>query len=195
MSKQIITVNRMFGSGGRMIGKALAEELGYQFYDKELIDIASKEKQIPFGELAKVDERKASSWLFPVDQELQMNPEYHFVPMNDMLFDVQRKIILEAADKENAVIVGRCANHILQDKALKIFIYASFEDRVANVMERTGREEKSVRKMIKRIDKERRAYYEYFTDQKWSDMLQYDLCLNTSHFTIEEVIKIIKGSH
>ena len=82
MSKRIITINRMFGSNGRIIGKALAEELGFKFYDKELIEIASKEKKIPFDEFARVDERKASQWLYPVDYELQMNPEYHFVPMN-----------------------------------------------------------------------------------------------------------------
>ena len=96
MSNRVITINRMFGSNGRIIGKALAEELGFKFYDKELIEMASREKNIPFDEFARVDERKASQWLYPVDYELQMNPEYHFVPMNDVLYDLQKKIILEA---------------------------------------------------------------------------------------------------
>ena len=172
MSNRVITINRMFGSNGRIIGKALAEELGFKFYDKELIEMASKEKNIPFDEFARVDERKASQWLYPVDYELQMNPEYHFVPMNDVLYDLQKKIILEAAEKENCVIVGRCGNYILQDnkdKHLSLFIYAPFEDRVKTVIARTGREEKSVRKLVKRTDKERRAYYEYFTDTNWPD--------------------------
>lgn len=194
MSKRIITINRMFGSGGRMIGKALAEELAIKFYDKELIELASKEKKIPFDELAKVDEKKASQWLFPVDHEAQMSPEYHFIPMNDVLYEVQRKIILSLSEKEDCVIVGRCANHILKDKTLSIFIYAPFEDRVQNVIERTGREEKSARKLVKRMDKERRAYYEYFTDSKWTDLPQYDLCLNSSRFTQEQILEIIKGS-
>mgnify|MGYP000712492662 FL=1 len=102
---------------------------------------------------------KPSQWLYPVDYELQMNPEYHFVPMNDVLYDLQKKIILEAAEKENCVIVGRCGNYILQDnkdKHLSLFIYAPFEDRVKTVIARTGREEKSVRKLVKRTDKERR---------------------------------------
>ena len=77
MSNRVITINRMFGSNGRIIGKALAEELGFKFYDKELIEMASREKNIPFDEFARVDERKASQWLYPVDYELQMNPEYH----------------------------------------------------------------------------------------------------------------------
>lgn len=123
-----------------------------------------------------------------------MSPEYHFIPMNDVLYEVQRKIILSLSEKEDCVIVGRCANHILKDKTLSIFIYAPFEDRVQNVIERTGREEKSARKLVKRMDKERRAYYEYFTDSKWTDLPQYDLCLNSSRFTQEQILEIIKGS-
>ena len=195
MSNRVITINRMFGSNGRIIGKALAEELGFKFYDKELIEMASKEKNIPFDEFARVDEKKASQWLYPEDYELQMNPEYHFVPMNDVLYDLQKKIILEAAEKENCVIVGRCGNYILQDnkdKHLSLFIYAPFEDRVKTVIARTGREEKSVRKLVKRTDKERRAYYEYFTDTNWLDMLQYDLCINSSRVTKEEIVEMVK---
>ena len=195
MSNRVITINRMFGSNGRIIGKALAEELGFKFYDKELIEMASKEKNIPFDEFARVDEKKASQWLYPVDYALQMNPEYHFVPMNDVLYDLQKKIILEAAEKENCVIVGRCGNYILQDnkdKHLSLFIYAPFEDRVKTVIARTGREEKSVRKLVKRTDKERPAYYEYFTDTNWLDMLQYDLCINSSRVTKEEIVEMVK---
>ena len=157
--------------------------------------MASKEKNIPFDEFARVDEKKASQWLYPVDYELQMNPEYHFVPMNDVLYDLQKKIILEAAEKENCVIVGRCGNYILRDnkdKHLSLFIYAPFEDRVKTVIARTGREEKSVRKLVKRTDKERRAYYEYFTDTNWLDMLQYDLCINSSRVTKEEIVEMAK---
>lgn len=192
MSNRIITINRMFGSNGRVIGKALAEELGIKFYDKELIDMASQEKNIPFDEFAKVDERKASQWRFPIDHEIQMDPEFHFIPMNDVLYDVQRKIIMSLADKEDCVIVGRCANHILKDKTLSVFIYAPFEDRVKNVISRTGREEKSVRKLVKRMDKERRAYYEYFTDQRWLDLNQYNLCIDSSRFSREQIVHMLK---
>ena len=187
MSNRVITINRMFGSNGRIIGKALAEELGFKFYDKELI-----EESLYLANVLKVNDEE---WLYPVDYELQMNPEYHFVPMNDVLYDLQKKIILEAAEKENCVIVGRCGNYILQDnkdKHLSLFIYAPFEDRVKTVIARTGREEKSVRKLVKRTDKERRAYYEYFTDTNWLDMLQYDLCINSSRVTKEEIVEMVK---
>ena len=90
MSKRVITINRMLGSNGRLIGKTLAEELGFAFYDKELIDIAAHKENIPFDILAKVDEKRGSNWRFPIDHELQMDSDFHFVPMNDVLFDLQR---------------------------------------------------------------------------------------------------------
>ena len=83
MAKRIITINRMFGSNGRLIGKTLAENLDIGFYDKELIDMAAKKNNIPFDTLAKVDEKKASQWVFPVDSELQFTDNFSFVPMND----------------------------------------------------------------------------------------------------------------
>ena len=195
MSKRIITINRMYGSGGRAIGKALAEDLEIGFYDKELIEIAARDKNIPFGDLADVDEKRPGAWSFPVNHEIQISQDYRAIPMNDVLFELQRDIILSLSDKEDCVIVGRCANHILQDRTLSVFIYAPFETRVKNVMERLDREEKSARKLVKRMDKERRSYYEFFTDEKWLDMGQYDLCIDSSKFTTEEIVKILKEAY
>ena len=195
MSKRIISINRMYGSGGRAIGKALAEELEIGFYDKELIEIAARDKNIPFGDLADVDEKRPGAWSFPVNHEIQISQDYRAIPMNDVLFELQRDIILSLSDKEDCVIVGRCANHILQDRTLSVFIYAPFETRVKNVMERLDREEKSARKLVKRMDKERRSYYEFFTDEKWLDMGQYDLCIDSSKFTTEEIVKILKEAY
>ena len=192
MSKRVITINRMLGSNGRLIGRTLAEELGFAFYDKELIDIAAQKENIPFDLLAKVDEKRGSQWRFPIDHELQMDSDFHFVPMNDVLFDLQRKIILEAADKGDCVIVGRCANHILQDKCLSVFIHAPYEYRVQTIMERTGREEKSAQKLVKKVDKERRTYYEYFTDRKCADLSQYHLGFDSSKFDQDTIVKMIK---
>ena len=195
MSKRIITINRMYGSGGRAIGKALAEELGIGFYDKELIEIAAKDKNIPFSNLADVDEKRPGAWSFPVNHEIQISQDYRAIPMNDILFELQRDIILSLSDKEDCVIVGRCANHILQDRTLSVFIYAPFETRVKNVMERLDREEKAARKLVKRMDKERRSYYEFFTDEKWLDMGQYDLCIDSSRFSMEQIVKILKEAY
>ena len=192
MSKRVITINRMLGSNGRLIGRTLAEELGFAFYDKELIDIAAQKENIPFDLLAKVDEKRGSQWRFPIDHELQMDSDFHFVPMNDVLFDLQRKIILEAADKGDCVIVGRCANHILQDKCLSVFIHAPYEYRVQTIMERTGREEKSAQKLVKKVDKDRRTYYEYFTARKWADLSQYHLAFDSSKYDQDTIVKMIK---
>ena len=192
MSKRIITINRMYGSNGRIIGKALAEEMGIGFYDRELIELASSKKQVPLSQFAEVDEKRPSPWGFPIDSELQIGVDRYPIPMNDVLFGIQREIILSLSDQEDCVIVGRCANSILTDHALKVFIYAPFEDRVQTVMKRLDREEKSARKLVKRMDKERRAYFEFFTDQKWLDMGQYDLCIDSSKFSLEEVVKILK---
>ena len=113
MSKRIITINRMYGSGGRVLGKALAEKLGYAFYDKELIELAGKEKQIPFHELAKVDEKKPHQWRFSGDHDVQITPDFYTVPMNDVLYEAQRDIILSLAEKGSCVIVGRLFMHPL----------------------------------------------------------------------------------
>lgn len=195
MSKRIITINRLYGSNGRQLGKILAQELGLHYYDKELIRIASEKKGIPYDELLKVDEKRASQWRYPVDNPMQMQPQYHFFPMNDVLFQAESEIIQSLAEKEDCVIIGRCANHILKEKCSSVFIHAPFEYRVKNVMNRLDRTEKSSRAMIRKVDKERRSYYEYFTDERWLDMSQYDLCIDSSRFTPPQIIRMLKAMY
>ena len=113
MANRIITINRMYGSNGRLIGKALAERLDIPFYDKELITLASQENDIPLEELKKVDEKKANQWHLPIKDAMQMEPQYHFQPMNDVLFESQSKIIHDLAEKGDCIIAGRCADQIL----------------------------------------------------------------------------------
>ncbi|MDO4446072.1 MAG: cytidylate kinase-like family protein, partial [Bacillota bacterium] len=151
MSKRIITINRLYGSNGRQLGQILAQELGIHYYDKELIRIASEKKGIPYDELLKVDEKRASQWRYPVEDPMQMQPQYRFFPMNDVLFQTESEIIESLAEKEDCVIIGRCANHILKDKCSSVFIHAPFEYRVKTVMNRLDRTEKSSRAMIRKI--------------------------------------------
>ena len=191
MAHRIITINRMYGSGGRLLGKALAEKLGIGFYDKELIQMASEKNQIPYKELEKVDEKKASQWRLPVKEQMQMQPQYNFHPMNDVLFETQSQIIRELGQKEDCIIVGRCANYILGDKCFSLFVYAPFEYRVQSIMERLGREEKSARALVKKMDKTRKSYYEFFTDEKWKDLNNYQMCIDTSRFDQEFLLKIL----
>lgn len=195
MSKHIITINRLYGSNGRQLGQILAQELGIHYYDKELIRIASEKKGIPYDELLKVDEKRASQWRYPVEDPMQMQPQYRFFPMNDVLFQTESEIIESLAEKEDCVIIGRCANHILKDKCSSVFIHAPFEYRVKTVMNRLDRTEKSARAMIRKIDKERRSYYEYFTDERWLDMSQYDLCIDSSRFTPPQIVRMLKAMY
>ena len=181
----------IYGSGGRLLGKALAEKLGIGFYDKELIRLASEKNQIPYKELEKVDEKKASQWRLPVKEQMQMEPQYHFHPMNDVLFETQSQVIQELAQKEDCIIVGRCANYVLGDKCFSLFVYAPFEYRVQSIMERLGREEKSARALVKKMDKTRRSYYEFFTDEKWKDLSNYQMCIDTSRFDQEFLLKLL----
>ena len=192
MSRRIITINRLYGSDGRNLGKVLSQELGIHYYDKELIRIASEEKGIPYDELLKVDEKRASQWRYPVDDPLQMEPQYRFYPMNDVLFNAESAIIRSLAEKEDCIIIGRCANHILKGKCCSVFIHSPFEKRVHTVMDRLDRTEKSARSLVKKMDKERRSYYEYFTDSKWLDMSEYDLCIDSSRFTPPEIVLMLK---
>ena len=106
MSGRIITINRLYGSNGRRLGKALSERLGIRFYDSELLKLASARKGIPYEELVKVDEKRASMWRYPVEDEYQMSPQYRSEPINDVLFDAQEEIIRELAETEDCIIAA-----------------------------------------------------------------------------------------
>ena len=195
MSKRIITINRMYGSSGRKIGKALSEELGIHCYDKDLIEIASKEQGLPYEELLKVDEKRASQWRYPLEEPAQMESRYRFYPMNDVLFQAQQEIIRFIAKKEECIIIGRCAGQILGEDSLKVFIHAPFEYRVKVAAERMEITERDARAYVKKVDKERRSFYEYFTDEKWLDMTTYDLCIDSSRFSQGQIVKMLKEAY
>ena len=195
MSKRIITINRMYGSNGRRIGKALSEELGIHCYDKDLIRIASEKEGLPYEELLKVDEKRASQWRYPLEEPLQMEPQYRLYPMNDVLFHSESEIIKSIAGQEDCIIIGRCAGQILEGECLKVFIHAPFEYRVKVAAERMEVPERDARAYVKKTDKERRSYFEYFTDEKWLDMRVYDLCIDSSRFTEEQIVRMLKVAY
>ena len=126
---------------------------------------------------------------------MQMEPQYHFRPMNDVLFDAQSTVIRDLAEKEDCIIVGRCADYVLQEKqnCHRVFIYAPFDYRVQTVIRRLDRNETSAKRLVKKMDKERRYYYEYFTDRKWMDMNHYDLCIDSSKFSETAILDILEA--
>lgn len=193
MSRRIITIGRQYGSNGRRIAKKLSEKLGIHYYDKELIKLASEQNDISYDELVKVDEKRANPWRYPVEDPTQMESRFRFEPMNDVLFYTQAQIITRLADTEDCIIVGRCANDILKSRptSRSIFIHAPLDYRLQTVMERTSLEEKEALSLIKKVDKQRKFYYNYYTDKKWEEMSQYDLCLDSSAMSENEILNVL----
>lgn len=188
--KVIITIGRQVGSGGRQIGKKLAEELGIAFYDKELINLASKESGICGEFFEKADEKTSGSLLqafamgFSMNNAIFQNNDYL---SNESLFQIQSDVIRKVAAEKSCILVGRCADYILRDHpdCISIFISASMEDRVRQVMEYNQLTEKEAEEYIHKVDKSRASYYNYYTDKEWGAAASYDLCMNSSVFGIQ----------
>ena len=162
-------------------------------YDKELLEIAAREKNLSYEELTQVDEKRANPWRYPVENETQMAKQYRFEPLNDILFYTEVDVINKLVEQEDCIIVGRCANETLSgfEGCRSVFIHAPIEDRIRTVMQRASIDEKEASLLIKKVDKQRRYYYNYFTDKKWEDMTQYDLCLNSGTMSEEGILNVL----
>ena len=193
----VITISRQYGSGGRLIGKKLAEKFDIPFYDKELIELAVEESGFSKEIFEKVDERASSSLLYT----LSVTPGLMHggltgmadLPLNDKVFLVQTKIIKDVAAKGGCVIVGRCADFILRDRAdlLKVFIHADPAFRADRIVRVYGEREDSPEKRIRDKDKRRMAYYRYYTDIDWGVAKNYDICLDSGTIGIDRCADII----
>ncbi len=196
MSKTI-TIARGFGSGGRTIGKMLSEDLGIKYYDKDLIRLASEESGINERFFGLVDEKLKGSFLRKggVYKGDLISPESSEFTSDQNLFNYQAKIIKQLADKEPAIIVGRCADYILRDRddVIRVFIYSDMETAIKNVVEMYGVNEKEARRMIEKTDKERSEYFKHYTGMDWENAKNYNLCLDTSRLSYDECVEIIKG--
>ena len=189
----IITIGREFGSGGREFGRRLAEELGFEYYDKEIISEISKHTSLSEEYVQEVLEKKPHS-LYPITigQSIRFINNYQLDQIQS-IFQAQCEIIKSLAEKSNCVIVGRCADYILKDmNPFRIFVYADMPSRMKRCRDKGDADfevtDKKLKKQIKNIDKHRKHYYEFYTSQKWGDKLNYDICINTSGKTIKEVV-------
>ncbi len=196
MAEYVITIARGFGSGGRTIGRMLAERLDIDCYDSDLIRLASEESGINIELFGKADERVKTN-LF---KRYNRDYGYRLIPPDSdefvsdkNLFNYQAKIIRDLAEKQNCIIVGRCADHILKDDphVLRLFIYADRETCVKNVTELYGVMPKEAVDRIESLDKARAAYYKYYTGKEWDDAVNYDLCINTSRIGFEKTVDAI----
>ena len=197
-SKRIITITRQYGSGGHDIGKALAKALGIAFYDKELISLAAKESGIAPEVFEMADEKPANSLLYSLSVGLfnygnGLSNPMDDLPLNDKLYLLQHRIIKEKAEKESFVIVGRCADYILKEfpGVVKVFFYADIDSRVRRAIARHDIEPARAKQAIIKTDKNRANYYSFYSGQKWGQVENYDLCINTTRLDVDQAVKLI----
>ena len=198
MQNTVITIASGYGSGGKTIGKMLAEDLGIHFYDRELLRLASDDSGIHERLFGQADEKIKKSLFMPgthVYKGELFPPESDEFVSNDNLFNYQAKVIKELASTHSCVIVGRCADYVLKgmDNVARIFVYAPFESCVQTVMDMYAMERRAAEKTITSTDKHRSAYYKYYTGRDWDNAKNYDLSLNSADLGFQKCVEIIKG--
>jgi len=190
MTKRIITISREFGSGGRFIGEEVAKKLGIAYYDKNIInDIAEKSGLSPeyIQENAELSPKRGLfSYVFA-------GRDVTGKSVGDMVYEAQRKVILELAEKEPCVIIGRNADYIVKDRddVLNVFIHGDTPEKIQRITRLYNVEEQKAVKMMVDIDKRRMANYNFYTNQKWGKADNYTLCLNSSQLGYDRCEKII----
>ena len=194
--KLIITIDREYGSGGHEVGKRLAEQLGIKFFDEELIERAASDTGY-VEEYVKENDEKAPD--FSIASLISSVDTFQSLPYA-RIQEEQFSIIRDIASQESCVIVGRAADYILEDEEhVSIFIFAPLEERLRRKLELEVVNEKEhpldeaeMTKKIKQKDKQRRRYYEFYTDNKWGERDVYDLLINTSRTGIDGAVDIIR---
>lgn len=190
MKKRIITISRQFGSGGRTIGKKVAEKLGIPCYDQELLDKVAEESGFAKEFVADQGEYTPhGSWFINALNPRTMDGK----STQDYIWDVQRKIIKDIAAKGSCVIVGRCADYILKDDAdlLKVFIHSDIKARAERIVNLYGERDISPEKRLKNKDKCRKAYYQFYTDMEWGNAENYHISLDSGKLGEEKCVEII----
>lgn len=181
----VITVSREYGSGGRYVGRLVADILGIKFYDKDIITKLAEETGLTEEYIENNEESK----------ELldALNNGYSGVPNADELFIKESELIKKLAEEDSCVIIGRCADFVLKEKenVLKIFIYSDMEGKIARAKEYYGLDTEKAKKEIKRINKLRANHYKYYTDRVWDEHLNYDLSINSDCLGVERTAEII----
>lgn len=194
--KFVITIGREFGSGGKEIGEVVANELGIDFYDKKLIEIASQKSGLNKELFENADETKSFSLiggLLGLRSSSVDGISSDYFLSNESLFKIQSDVIRDLASEKSALFVGRCADYVLQECSfcLNIFITATKADKIERVCNRTGLVPEKANSLIDKVDKKRAAYYNYFSNKKWGDIHSYDFCINSSLLGINGTSAII----
>ena len=189
MEQYVITISRQFGSMGRSIAKELSTILGIEFMDRDIVEATAKRMGLPVSVISDEEESMKSTFFrrqYPLGMGMSS--------LKDEIFYTQKNIIRDFAAKDSCIIVGRCADYALADEphCLNIFIRSNMDDRIKRISERLNVPENKAKDIIKKKDKERSSYYNYYTSKKWGDAAGYDLSLNTATLGIDGTIHMIR---
>lgn len=194
----VITIGRQLGSGGSAMGKAIAEHFGFRYIDKEILVKAAERLELSEDELEMVDEKNSSIWgalAQATAYDMPYVADAWYVPTSKKLFETQTQIMREAAEDGPCVIIGRCASHLFRnyEKHASIFLQADMESRMVRLEKTLGKTVKGEkeRKHIEHEDRDRARYFNTFTGKKWMDLREYDLVLDTTPFTDEQIQEIL----
>ena len=190
MAKRIITISREFGSSGRFIGEEVAKKLGIAYYDKDIINQIAEESGLSpdyIQESAELSPKKGILAYALAGRDITGKS------VEDMVYEVQRKVILELAEKEPCVIIGRNADFILKDRddVLNVFIHGNMPEKMKRICQLYNVSEQDAVKMMTDTDKRRMTNYNFYTDQRWGKASNYTLCLNSSQLGYDKCEEII----
>ena len=195
MTNKVITISRQFGSGGRSIGKAVAEKLGIPYYDKELVDKVAKESGFSHEFIEEIGEYASvtSSFLFNIAVSSHPMGLVDTMSVSDKLYVCQTNVIRDLAAKGPCVIVGRCADYVLKDRpnTISVFLKAEMQSKVERAVKYYGVDPQKAEDRIRKADKQRASYYNYYATATWGDVNNYDLCVDTGKLGVEGTAELI----
>ena len=195
----VITIGRQLGSGGRQIGRLIADRLQIEYFDKEILDLAARESGFRPELFEESDEKNGFlRSIFGNIIPFFGSPSEKIYPdalSRENLFRLQADAIRKAAGERSAVFIGRCADYVLRDhpRCLNVFLTANMEDRIAQVMLREGIDRAAAERRIESGDRQRAAFYNFYSSGTWGAAATYDLCVNTSLLGIEATAELIIG--
>lgn len=196
MSEKIILIDRQYGSGGREVGMRLAKKRGIPFYDGQMLMIAAKKYGISHNVLEEFDEKNVKSMIYMIAMNSEYNRSGSAGTLPQQIYQAMSETITRLADEGPCVIVGRCADYILEGKKeyVNVFIYASdMQARIDRAVTVDGINPKDAVSHIKKKDKQRREYYNFYSDGRWGEPENYDMCLNTSALGYDACVEIIES--
>lgn len=196
-TQTVITISRQYGSGGRFIGRKLAEALDIPFYDKEIILRAAEESGLSREIMEQLEEKPTNSLLYTLSLNAGLlrggtvSPE---LPLSDQVFLVQSDTIRKMANQGPCVIVGRCSEYILRDRkrCVRVYLYADMDSRIARATTYYGLPTDKAREKLQKMDKKRASYHNFYTGMKWGQAENYDLAVNTASLGVDGTVELIR---